>query len=129
MFSEPLVCMLRNTLYSLLGAFGDEKVVTKFKQMFIDHVNGTQTIDTDIRHAVYSTVGKHGDAETLKQMKQLYFNKTAVDERCRLLKNLGRTQDDQLRKEVLEFSISVCIFIPLLKLIYLRINPSRDILF
>ncbi|XP_057304865.1 puromycin-sensitive aminopeptidase-like [Hydractinia symbiolongicarpus] len=101
-----LISMLRNSVYTLLGMLGHKHTVQKFTEMFDEHVREVSVIDTDLRHAVYATVCCHGDADTLKHMKELVKKTDVADERSRLLRNMGRFDCDQLRNDVLQFSIS-----------------------
>lgn len=107
LFLGQLISMLRNSVYTLLGMLGHKHTVQKFTEMFDEHVREVSLIDTDLRHAVYATVCCHGDADTLKQMKELVKKTDVADERSRLLRNMGRFDCDQLRNDVLQFSISV----------------------
>lgn len=99
--------MLRNSVYTLLGVLDHQLTVDRFFKIFKDHVNSISLIDTDLRNAVYATVCTHGDENTLNAMKGLYMQSDVADEHSRLLRNMGRFADDQLREEVLQFSISV----------------------
>lgn len=103
---DHLTALLRCLILSRLGKYGDPDVLREGQRRFKAHVEGTETINADIRSAVYSMVAQHGDEETIDQLITLYRKTTHMEEQRRIMINMGASDKRELIIKCLDFAIS-----------------------
>ncbi|KAK7501330.1 hypothetical protein BaRGS_00007455 [Batillaria attramentaria] len=101
-----LTAMLRDLVLARMGRYGDEATVAEAKKRFNDHVTGAKALPADLRGPVYVTVLTNGDEAVFNQMLELYDKADMQEEKVRISRSLGATQDEKLIQRVLDFAIS-----------------------
>jgi aminopeptidase N len=97
--------LLRPTILSLLGQYGDPKVVAEAQKRFTAHLKG-KAIAADLRGAIYGIVAKQGGKEEYEAFYGLYKEEKLQEEQRRLLGALGNFKDTKLCQRTLDMSLS-----------------------
>lgn len=107
---EPhLDAMLRAVVLGRLAAAGHADVLAHARGLFEAHVKKERSIPADLRAVVYAAVLEKADRKTFDTILGLYRETDLAEEKCRILRVLGNVHDEQLLKDVLDFSISVSL--------------------
>lgn len=99
---NPLVAMLRPMILSVTGRSGDQAVVDEAKKRFQRHIAG-DLIDPNIRSAVYGLVARFGDETTQEELRKLYKAADMTEEKVRLLRSMGQSQNPAIIEKILQF--------------------------
>lgn len=98
--------LLRSMVISRLGQYGHEKTVKESQRQFQAHVEKSGEILADLRAPVYRTVMANGGEDTYQQMLELYRSTDLHEEKDRISRAMGASQDVEVLKKVLDFAIS-----------------------
>ncbi|TRY77959.1 hypothetical protein TCAL_11219 [Tigriopus californicus] len=98
--------LLRSMVISRLGQYGHDNTVQESQRQFQAHVEKLGEILADLRAPVYRTVMAHGGEDTYQQMLALYRDTDLHEEKDRISRAMGASQDIEVLKKVLEFAIS-----------------------
>ena len=101
-----LDALLRSTVLSQAGSYGDTGVLAQAKERFDRYLLDPATVHPDIRGTVFGLAGQGGDRATYDQLWSLEKEATLQEEKIRLLMALARFSDLGLLRETLERSLS-----------------------
>ncbi|MEK7807044.1 MAG: M1 family metallopeptidase, partial [Chloroflexota bacterium] len=101
-----LDALLRSTLLSQAGSYGDAEVLAQAGERFGRFLRDPASLHPDIRAVVFSLAGQTGDRATYNQLWKLQKEATLQEEKIRLLTALTRFSDRELLRETLERSLS-----------------------
>ena len=92
----------------MLGQNGHEATVDECRKRFQAHCEGSSEIPADLRSAVYGTVIANGGIEDLLAMIELFRKSDHQEEKVRLMRNMGGSDDRIVIERALKFAMSVC---------------------
>ncbi|XP_014206049.1 puromycin-sensitive aminopeptidase [Copidosoma floridanum] len=98
--------LLRSLVLGRLVAFEDEAVIAEANRRFEAHIFGKAILPADLRNCVYRAVFASGGPDMFETFVKLYHEADLHEEKVRILCALGATNDKDMLKRVLEFSIS-----------------------
>ena len=98
--------LLRAKVLSVMGNYGHPATVMEAKKRFADHYNDKAQIPADLRGAVYRTVAAHGGQDAYDQILDLFRRTDLHEEKDRLSRCLGASQDLDVLQKVLDFAMS-----------------------
>ncbi len=101
-----LDALLRSTVLSQAGSYGDTGVLAQAKERFGRYLQDPSALHPDIRGTVFGLAGQGGDRATYDQLWNLEKEATLQEEKIRLLMALARFSDLGLLRETLERSLS-----------------------
>ena len=101
-----LDALLRSTVLSQAGSYGDSEVLEQAKDRFGRYIKDPAALHPDIRGVVFGLAGQAGDRNTYDQLWKLEQESTLQEEKIRLLMALTRFSDLELLRETLERSLS-----------------------
>ncbi len=101
-----LDALLRSTVLSQAGSYGDTGVLDEAKVRFENYLNDPSAIHPDLRGIVFGLAGQSGDRSTYDQLWKLEQQTSLQEEKIRLLMSLTRFSDLELLKETLERALS-----------------------
>ncbi|PKB73275.1 MAG: hypothetical protein BZY75_02675 [SAR202 cluster bacterium Io17-Chloro-G7] len=101
-----LDALLRSTVLSQAGSYGDTGVLDEAKARFARYLNDPAAIHPDLRGIVFGLAGQSGDRSTYDQLWKLEKEASLQEEKIRLLMSLTRFSDLELLRETLERSLS-----------------------
>jgi puromycin-sensitive aminopeptidase len=96
--------LLRPTLLSHAGLYGDARVIIAAKKRF--EARAEQPIPADMRGVVYGLVASNGGEKEYGQLLALYKSATVHEEKVRILYALGQFENKKLLKQTLAFGLS-----------------------
>ena len=91
-----LTSLTRPIVMSSLLKYKDQQTIDKALEMFDEFQKNHEALIPDLRGVAYSAATKYGDAEKFQQVFNVYQTSELNEERVRVLKGLGNTQDEQL---------------------------------
>jgi len=97
-----LDALLRSTVLSQVGDYGDTEVLQQAEEWFARFLRDPALVHPDIRGVVYSLVGRTGDRGTYDTLWDLEQKATLQEEKVRLLYALTRLSQRELLQETLE---------------------------
>ncbi len=95
--------LLRATVLSAFGRFGDTKTIEKAREIFSSYVSGKETIDPNIRSVVFSLVAEYGGEKEFEQLVTLYKKETLEQEKIRLIVALTQFRNVSMLEKTLNF--------------------------
>jgi len=101
-----LDALLRSTVLSQAGSYGDAGVLDEAKARFGKYLNDPSAIHPDLRGIVFGLAGQSGDRTTYDRLWKLEQEASLQEEKIRLLMSLTRFSDLELLRETLERSLS-----------------------
>ena len=101
-----LDALLRSTLLSALGHYGDQNTLNEASTLFARYLDSPGNVHPDIRKVVFSLAAKRGDRSTYDAMWRLRKSATLEEEKARLLMALTQFQQPGLLDETLDRSLS-----------------------
>ena len=107
-FEGHLTALLRSLVIGMLGHNGHEATVEECRRRFQDHCEGTAEIPADLRSAVYRTVIANGGIEDLVALIELFRKSDHQEEKVRLMRSMGGSDDKIVIERALKFAMSVC---------------------
>ena len=91
----------------MLGRNGHEATVDECKKRFQAHCDGASEIPADLRGAVYGTVIANGGIEDLVAMIELFRKTDHQEEKVRLMRSMGGSEEKIVIERALKFAMSV----------------------
>ncbi len=101
-----LEALLRSTVLSQAGNYGDTQVLNEAKSLFNKYLQDTSTVHPDLRGLVYSLVAQSGDRTTYDALWTLERSSELQEEKIRLLISLARFSDIDLLRDLLARSLT-----------------------
>jgi puromycin-sensitive aminopeptidase len=101
-----LDALLRSTVLSQSGSYGDDQVLEQAKERFATYMRNPSSLHPDIRGVVFSLAGQAGDRDTYNQFWELERKTELQEEKIRLLLGLARFTQPELLQETLEHALS-----------------------
>ena len=101
-----LDALVRSTVLSQAGSYGDPEVLDQARQRFARYVEDPAAIHPDLRGVVLSLTGQTGDRTIYDQLWIMEKETALQEEKIRLLLALTRFSDLELLHETLERSLS-----------------------
>ncbi len=101
-----LDALMRSTVLSQAGSYGDAEVLEEAKNRFEGYVRDPGSLHPDIRGMVFGLAGQAGDRSTYDTLWKLENQASLQEEKIRLLMALTRFSDVELLRETLERSLS-----------------------
>ena len=101
-----LDALLRSTVLSQAGSYGDEGVLGEAQNRFNQYIGDPSSLHPDIRGLVYSLCAQNGSRNTYDQLWDLAKNTDLQEEYVRLLIGLTRFTSPELLKETLARSLT-----------------------
>lgn len=107
---KHLDTLLRGLVLGYLSWLDDEDTINEARKRFAQHVETDNSLPADLRSACYKTVLRAGGVDEYNTMLKLYRTADLHEEKDRISRALGATQDPELLEKVLEFSVSVTYY-------------------
>ncbi len=101
-----LDALLRTTVLSQAGSYGDGAVLSQAMDMFHMFLEDRDKVHPDLRGVVFSLAGHAGDEATYRQLWELKNRAPIQEEEMRLLLGLSRFSQPELLTETLERSLT-----------------------
>ena len=101
-----LDALLRTTLLSSLGHYGDEAALGEAKRRFAQFTDGGESIHPDIRDVVLGLAARRGGKPVFDAQWSLYLEAGSEEEKVRLLRAIARVDDSALLDELLHRSLT-----------------------
>ena len=101
-----LDALLRSTVLSQAGNYGDTEVIEEAKSLFKIYLDNPSSLHPDLRGLVYSLVAQSGDRTTYDQMWSLEKKSGLQEEKIRLIISLARFTNQDLLKDLLRRSLT-----------------------
>ncbi len=98
--------LLRSTVLSQAGVYGDPEVVGQAQALFEGYQTDPSNVRPDLRGVVFSLVAQEGDRATYDRIWELERAAELHEEKIRLLMSLARFQQGDLLRETLDRSLS-----------------------
>ena len=98
--------LLRSTVLSQAGVYGDPKVIGQAQDLFARYQEDPANVRPDLRGVVFSLVAQEGDQEVYDRIWDLERAAELHEEKIRLLMSLSRFQQEDLLRETLDRSLS-----------------------
>ena len=100
-----LDALLRSTVLSALGDYGDEDALTEASARFARYLEARDHVHPDIRSVVLNLAAKEGDRTQYDAVWELHKGSALEEEKVRLLGSLTRFEQPKLLDETLERSL------------------------
>ena len=101
-----LDALLRSTVLSALGDYGDEEALREANARFARYLEARDNVHPDVRTVVLNLAAKGGDRTQYDAVWELLKSSTLEEEKVRLLRSLTRFERPELLDETLERSLS-----------------------
>lgn len=101
-----LEALLRSTVLSNLGHYGDEGTLAEASQRFSSYIEDSETVHPDVRSVVFALAARQGGKDTYDLMWNLEKQSELQEEKVRLHSALASFTEEDLLVETLERSLS-----------------------
>ena len=101
-----LDALLRSTVLSQAGGYGDEEMLSQATDRFQAYLNDASTLPPDLRGVVFSLSAHAGDDDTYNQLWDLEKQTDLQEEKIRLLLALARFTQPELLQETLRRTLT-----------------------
>ena len=98
--------MLRSTVLSQAGVYGDADVIGQAQALFEAYQVDPGNVRPDLRGVVFSLVAQEGDRAMYDRIWNLERNAELHEEKIRLLMSLARFQQQDLLRETLDRALT-----------------------
>ncbi len=98
--------LLRSTVLSQAGVYGDEEVIAQAQERFTAYQSDPGNVRPDLRGVVFSLVAQSGDRALYDRIWELERAAELHEEKLRLLMSLARFQQEELLRETLDRSLT-----------------------
>ena len=98
--------LLRGTVLSQLGAYGDPATIGEARGRFARYAQDASLLHPDLRGVVIGLVGQEGDEGTYRTLWEAEKHATLQEEKIRLLAGLARFRQPELLAETLRRSLN-----------------------
>jgi aminopeptidase N len=101
-----LESLLRTTILSSLGNFGDKETINKSVQLLEEYFSGKISLAPELRSIVYNLSAQTGDENIYNSILNRARKEQLQEEKLRLYASLCRVENNNLFNKTLELSIS-----------------------
>ena len=101
-----LDALLRSTVLSQAGSYGDPEFLSQARERFDTYVKDASSLHPDLRGLVFSLAAQGGDEETNSRLWELEKKADLQEEKIRLLLALGRFTQPELLQETLRRALT-----------------------
>ena len=101
-----LDALLRSTVLSQAGSYGDPEFLSQARERFDAYVKDASSLHPDLRGLVFSLAAQGGDEETYSRLWELEKKADLQEEKIRLLLALGRFTQPELLQETLRRALT-----------------------
>ena len=101
-----LDALLRSTVLSQAGSYGDPEFLSQARERFDTYVKDASSLHPDLRGLVFSLAAQGGDEETYSRLWELEKKADLQEEKIRLLLALGRFTQPELLQETLRRALT-----------------------
>ncbi len=101
-----LDALLRSTVLSQAGSYGDPEFLSQARERFDAYVKDASSLHPDLRGLVFSLAAQGGDEETYSRLWELERKADLQEEKIRLLLALGRFTQPELLQETLRRALT-----------------------
>ena len=101
-----LDALLRSTVLSQAGGYGDQEFLAQAQERFAGYLNDSSTLHPDVRGLVFSLAAQGGDQKTYDQLWELERQTNLQEEKIRLLLSLARFTQPELLQETLRRALT-----------------------
>ncbi len=101
-----LDALLRSTVLSQAGGYGDEEVLSQATERFQGYLSDASTLPPDLRGVVFSLAAQAGNEQTYDQMWDLERKAELQEEKIRLLLAVARFTQPELLDETLRRTLT-----------------------
>ncbi len=98
--------LLRSTVLSQAGVYGDEEVIAQAQERFTAYQSDPGNVRPDLRGVVFSLVAQSGDRALYDRIWELERAAELHEEKLRLMMSLARFQQEELLRETLDRSLT-----------------------
>ena len=98
--------LLRSTVLSQAGVYGDPKVIAQAQGLFEAYQSDPANVRPDLRGVVFSLVAQEGDRALYERIWELERAAELHEEKIRLLMSLARFQQEDLLRETLDRALT-----------------------
>jgi aminopeptidase N len=98
--------LLRSSLISTLGTFGDKEVIASARERFRKFLQDPDTLAPNLRPAVMDIIGRYSDRATYDQLHKLALSARSTEERRRYYYAMASALDPSLAELTLPISLS-----------------------
>ena len=98
--------LLRSTVLSQAGVYGDEAVIAQAQEQFTAYQSDPGNVRPDLRGVVFSLVAQSGDRALYDRIWELERAAELHEEKLRLMMSLARFQQEELLRETLDRSLT-----------------------
>lgn len=98
--------LLRSTVLSQAGVYGDPAVIAQAQEMFDRYQDDAANVRPDLRGVVFSLVAQEGDRAVYDRIWELERAAELHEEKIRLLMSLARFQQQDLLRETLDRALT-----------------------
>ena len=98
--------LLRSTVLSQAGVYGDEEVIAQAQERFTAYQSDPGNVRPDLRGVVFSLVAQSGDRVLYDRIWELERAAELHEEKLRLMMSLARFQQEELLRETLDRSLT-----------------------
>ena len=103
---EKNAVLLRSSLISTLGTFGDERVITEARKRFQELLRKSETLNPDLHSAVFTVVGRYSDRTTYEQLHSLGRKTDSTEEKNQYYGAMHDALDPDLARESLQRTLT-----------------------
>ena len=103
---EEGIRLLRSSLITTLGSFGDESVIAESRTRFQQFLKTPGSLQPDLRPAVLEVVGRYSDRATHDRLHDLARQAQNLEERVLFYRAMEGARDPQLAEESLRISLT-----------------------
>ena len=104
-----LETLLRRTVLSHSGSFGDQEVLIEAQNRFKSYIEDPSSLHPDLKSVVYSLAAEQGDRSTYEIFWDLIKNADLHEEKVRLLSSVCQFSDKELLSETLDRALSPAV--------------------
>ena len=98
--------LLRSTVVSQAGVYGDPEVIAQAQGLFDAYQQDPANVRPDLRGVVFSLVAQEGDRATYDRIWELERAAELHEEKIRMLMSLARFQQEDLLRETLDRALT-----------------------
>jgi len=101
-----LTKLLRTLIINSLASTKDPETISHARKLFSAAHGDVALIPSDIRGTIYQAILSNGGLEEFKEFVELYNNQDSQEEKVRILRSLGSSEDEGTIRQALSFGLS-----------------------
>jgi aminopeptidase N len=103
---NPNASTLRASLIEILGALGDDELISASREHFRAFLRDSKLLSPDLRPAVLGVVGRSADEATWNKLHELGLRTTIVEEKNQYYDALAHATDPKLVRKTLQIALT-----------------------